>query len=141
MGGTRGLLSSTNTMGKGTKLYSIFFNACPRCQQGRFFAVNNPYNLKRFDQMNAQCACCGERFEREPGYYTGALYVSYAYYTALIVSCFVVMQVLLAMDLSYFLGILITLIIVLTPIVFRLARLTWINFFISYDAQKPTHCP
>lgn len=53
---------------KGTKLYSIVANKCPRCQRGNFFAVNNPYNLKQFAQMNPQCACCGERFEREPGY-------------------------------------------------------------------------
>ncbi|GAB4039506.1 hypothetical protein GCM10028774_41100 [Spirosoma jeollabukense] len=103
--------------------------------------TNNPYNLKKFDQMNPQCRCCDERFEREPGYYTGALYVSYAYYTALIVSCFVIMEVLLDWDLSYFLGVLISLILLLTPPVFRLARLTWINFFISYDAHKLTHCP
>lgn len=127
-------------MGKGTKFYSIFFNKCPRCQTGNFFAVNNPYQLKQFDKMNPQCPCCGERFEREPGYYTGALYVSYAYYTALIVSCFVVFQVLLALDMTYFLSVLIGLIILLTPPVFRLARLTWINFFISYDSHKPTTC-
>lgn len=128
-------------MGKGSKLYSIFFNKCPRCQKGNFFAVNNAYNLKRFDEMNDQCGCCDERFVREPGYYTGALYVSYAYYTALIVSCFVVFEVLLDWDLSYFLTLLIILIVVLTPVVFRLARLTWINFFISYDSHKTTHCP
>ncbi len=127
-------------MGKGTKLYSIFFNKCPRCQAGNFFAVNNPYNLKRFDEMNPLCPCCGERFEREPGYYTGALYVSYAYYTALIITCFLVFEGLLDWDLSYFLTVLISLIILLTPPVFRLARLTWINFFISYDAHKPTNC-
>jgi uncharacterized protein (DUF983 family) len=128
-------------MGKGTKLYSIFFNKCPRCHVGSFFAVNNPYQLKHFDTMNPRCPCCGERFEREPGYYTGALYVSYAYYTALIVTCFIILEVLLAWDLTYFLGVLISLIILLTPPVFRLARLTWINFFISYDGQKPTNCP
>ncbi len=127
-------------MGKGTKLYSILFNKCPRCQKGNFFSVNNPYTLKRFDDMNPQCPCCGERFEREPGYYTGALYVSYAYYTALIVICFLVFEVLLEWDLSYFLSALISLIILLTPPVFRLARLTWINFFITYDAHKPTNC-
>ena len=128
-------------MSKGTKFYSILFNKCPRCQKGNFFAVNNPYALKRFDEMNPQCPCCGERFEREPGYYTGALYVSYAYYTALIVSSFLLFEVLLEWDLNYFLAVLISLIIILTPPVFRLARLTWINFFISYDARKPTNCP
>ena len=128
-------------MGKGSKLYSIFFNRCPRCQRGSFFAVNNPYNLKRFDQMNERCPCCGERFVREPGYYTGALYVSYAYYTALIVTCFIVFEVFLDMDLTYFLIILVVLIIGLTPCVFRLARLTWINFFVSFDPRVHTSCP
>ncbi len=61
--------------------------------------------------MNPQCPCCGERFEKEPGYYTGALYVSYAYYTALIVSCFIVFEILLEWDISYFLTLLISLII------------------------------
>lgn len=128
-------------MGKGSKLYSILFNKCPRCQKGNFFAVNNPYNLKKFDEMNPRCPCCDERFEREPGYYTGALYVSYAYYTALIVTSFMVFEVLFEWDLTYFLTVLISLIILLTPPVFRLARLTWINFFISYDAHKATSCP
>lgn len=128
-------------MGKGTKLYSIFFNKCPRCHAGNFFAVNNPYVLSRFDQMNEQCPCCGERFTREPGYYTGALYVSYAYYVALIVGCFILFEVLLDLELTYFLLILVVLILLLTPPVFRLARLTWINFFVSFDPNKPTHCP
>jgi uncharacterized protein (DUF983 family) len=126
---------------QGTKLYSILFNTCPQCQKGRFFAVNNPYNLRQFDQMNPRCGCCDERFEREPGYYTGALYVSYAYYTALIMGCFLLFEVLLDWALTPFLIVLISLIILLTPVVFRLARLTWINFFIRYDANKPTHCP
>ncbi|MVM36207.1 hypothetical protein GO755_39725 [Spirosoma sp. HMF4905] len=59
----------------------------------------------------------------------------------LIVSCFIGFEVLLDMDLTYFLLILIGLIIGLTPPVFRLARLTWINFFVSFDPNKPTHCP
>lgn len=91
--------------------------------------------------MNEQCPCCGERFIKEPGYYTGALYVSYGYYTALIVTSFIAFQVIVELDLTYFLTVLISLIILLTPPVFRLARLTWINFFISYDAHKPTNCP
>ena len=128
-------------MGKGTKFYSIFRNKCPRCQTGNFFTVNNPYNLRQFDHMNEQCSCCGERFVREPGYYTGALYVSYAYYVALIVSCFIGFEVLMDMDMTYFLVILVSLIILLTPPVFRLARLTWINFFVSFDPHIPTNCP
>ncbi|MFD1141113.1 DUF983 domain-containing protein [Larkinella insperata] len=91
--------------------------------------------------MNRQCPCCGELFEKEPGYYTGAMYVSYAYYTALIVGSFLLFEVILTLDTYAVIGGLVGLIVLLTPVVFRLARLTWINFFISFDPQKQTSCP
>lgn len=28
-------------------------------------------------EMNATCPVCGHRFEREPGFFQGAMYVSY----------------------------------------------------------------
>lgn len=102
---------------------------------------SNPYDLKRFDQMNEQCRCCGESFMKEPGYYTGAMYVSYAYYVALIVVSFLLFGVILDLNLNYVLVALSMLIVVLTPLVFRMARLTWINFFVSFNAGQKTDCP
>jgi uncharacterized protein (DUF983 family) len=37
---------------------------CPRCLQGQVFAT--------LFRMHEQCPVCGLRFEREPGYFTGA---------------------------------------------------------------------
>ena len=35
------------------------------------------YNLKNFDKMHKRCSHCDEDFEREPGFYFGAMYTSY----------------------------------------------------------------
>ena len=43
---------------------------CPRCGGKTLFAG--------FFKMNASCAKCGLEFEREPGYFVGAIYINYA---------------------------------------------------------------
>jgi uncharacterized protein (DUF983 family) len=43
---------------------------CPRCGHGALFT--GPFT------MCEACAVCGLRFEREPGYFVGAIYVNYA---------------------------------------------------------------
>nr|WP_297806645.1 DUF983 domain-containing protein [Tepidiforma sp.] len=42
---------------------------CPRCCRGAVWA--GPF------RMRERCAVCGLAFEREPGYFTGAMYASY----------------------------------------------------------------
>ena len=120
---------------KGTKLYSIFNNKCPRCQQGQFFESDNPFNLKKFDKMNDHCDVCHESFSREPGFYVGAMYGSYAFYTGLITIVFVSCVVFLGINIFYVLAVLIPVIIVLQPVFFRWGRLLWINIFIKYDPE------
>ena len=50
---------------------NIFSMRCPECRRGKVFA-----NL--FLKMNPTCPVCGLKFEREPGYFLGAMYFSYA---------------------------------------------------------------
>ncbi len=38
-----------------------------------------PYDLARYDKMPRACPHCGLVFDIEPGFYTGAMYVSYAF--------------------------------------------------------------
>jgi uncharacterized protein (DUF983 family) len=125
---------------KGTKLYSILSNKCPRCHKGQFFKVNNPFNLKQFDKMNDHCEVCNEIFDREPGFYFGGMYGSYALYTALIATVFVSFVVIMGISIFYVLGVLIPIIVVTQPVFFRWGRLLWINIFVKYDpkaAQTP----
>ena len=43
---------------------------CPRCGAGRLFA--KPF------RMHDNCAHCGLKFEREQGYFVGAIYINYS---------------------------------------------------------------
>ncbi|AEI50137.1 DUF983 domain-containing protein [Runella slithyformis] len=120
-------------MRKGSKIYSILYNKCPRCQQGAFFVYNNPFNLRKFDKMHPHCEVCGESFEREPGFYFGGMYGSYTLYTLLIASVFVSCVVVLKINIFYVLAFLIPILIISQPVFFRWGRLLWINIFVSYN--------
>jgi uncharacterized protein (DUF983 family) len=55
-------------------LAAIARQVCPRCRQGQIF--REP--LRRgILAMHERCPVCGLEFEREPGYFLGAMYVSY----------------------------------------------------------------
>jgi uncharacterized protein (DUF983 family) len=124
-------------MNKGSKVYSIINNKCPRCQEGDFFVSGKAYDLRQFSKMNEFCSKCGLSFEQEPGYYYGAMYVSYAINVAIMVSVWVAYLVFFGNSLSIWWMVLASIIIGIgmAPLTFRLARLTWINFFIKYRPQ------
>ena len=50
---------------------------CPLCGQGRLF--------RRWLWMDERCPHCGVKFEREPGFFLGSIYINYGL-TALIVA-------------------------------------------------------
>jgi uncharacterized protein (DUF983 family) len=125
---------------KGTKLYSIFTFTCPRCQEGKLFKQKATY-ASGFTELEKRCPVCGENFEREPGFYFGAAYVSYALTVALWVALFVALTVfdmIGLMEFDFFedgfllliLGII--LLVGLLPLIYRLSRVIWINFFVKY---------
>lgn len=118
-------------MFKGTRLYSILFNKCPRCQKGDFFVAPSAFNLLTFDKMYTHCSSCTLNYEPEPGFYMGSMYVSYAFYVAWIVTMFVLFVVLLNVDVLDWLWGLIPSLFLLTPFFFRVARRVWASLFIS----------
>ena len=48
---------------------------CPNCGKGHVFEKRT--KIFRMPVMNEQCSECDYRFEREPGYFIGAMYISY----------------------------------------------------------------
>src|SRR3546814_6682898 len=58
----------------------------PRCREGNMF-TGKTYALKA-QKMNETCPHCGLRYEREPGYFYVAMFVSYAFAMAqMIAAC------------------------------------------------------
>jgi uncharacterized protein (DUF983 family) len=63
------------TAAKPSTLASIFQQRCPRCRIGGIFR----YSIFRgFPKMFERCPVCDLKFEREPGYFLGAMYFSFA---------------------------------------------------------------
>ena len=117
---------------KDSKLYSIAGNKCPNCHEGNFFAYNNPYNLAHTTQMNQRCKVCNEDFRREPGFYFGAMYVSYALTVGVGIALYLFMRVYLGFSVTqYFLSFILSL-VVLLPVYYRTARIIWIHLFVRY---------
>ena len=113
---------------------------CPRCRKGKLFKTKSAYRRDMTD-MNKRCAHCDESFVREPGYYFGAAYMSYALAVALWVAVFVALITFDAigwMEFSFFNDAIFFLIvgsvslIVLMPPIYRLSRSMWIHTFVKY---------
>lgn len=119
---------------KGTKLYSILFQKCPRCHQGELFEERNPYRIGKLFDMPHQCAKCGQIYQLEPSFFYGAMYVNYGLTVAIAIGIYVAMwTVRVSWELNDYLIGIITGIIALAPLTFRLGRAIWINMFIKYD--------
>jgi uncharacterized protein (DUF983 family) len=116
-----------------TKMHSILNNKCPHCSKGDFFQTNNAYDLKRFSIMNHTCSHCQENFIKEPGYYFGAAYVSYALTVGLGIVLYLLLGVGFEIGINSFLIIFSSLLIILLPFLYRISRLIWINLFVSHS--------
>lgn len=118
---------------KGSKLYSVFTFKCPKCQEGPFFE-SHPYNLKKLGEVKVNCPKCKADYVQEPGFYFGAMYVSYALGTGIFVCIWFLYDLLFPESSIWFvISLIIFLIIVLGPLIFSLSKIIWANMFIHYE--------
>lgn len=125
-------------MFKGSKLYSIILMKCPKCHEGRFF-VNHPYNLSKTGETLKECSVCGQNYSPEPGFYFGAMYVSYALGVALFVTIWASSNLFFD-NVSVWtqIGLIISFSILLMPWLYSTSKIIWANFFIHYNKHvKP----
>ncbi len=121
---------------KGSKLYSIFTGTCPVCHKGEMYVERNPYKFSKALKMHERCSHCNTKFKIEPSFFYGAMYVSYAVGVAIAVATFIIAYFFIGLDRNYtFLAIIVTLVLML-PLILRVSRNIWINFFMKYDKSK-----
>lgn len=92
---------------------------CPRCLEGPVFAS--------LWKMHALCPSCGLRYEREPGYFTGAMYVSYGLGLALCAPLGVVLIVLGGFSVNQCIVTIAAMVPFLAPLLFRYSRVIWMH--------------
>lgn len=66
---------------------------CPKCREGNMFPVST-FSYRKLTVIHARCAVCGADLIPEPGFYDGAMYISYAFSVALMITSLVAINVL-----------------------------------------------
>lgn len=119
-------------------LVAAFLGKCPRCHEGELFTGKNPYAFGRMLTMYTHCSNCGLRYEREAGFFFGAMYVSYAINIALFVTATVAFYLFLKpyVDWRWYIFSYAVLSLLLSPIIFRLSRSLWLSVMTKYNPEK-----
>lgn len=124
---------------KGWKINSILTGSCPRCQEENMYVEKNPYQLKTIYDMHEKCSHCHLRYEMEPSFFYGAMYVAYGVSIAFGVAFFVITNLILGFSAKTSFIVLGIGILVLMPITARIARNIYINMFVNYDKDWKEH--
>jgi len=130
-----------------TKLEAVIQCKCPRCRQGDIFS-GKMYSFSFKGQItNEFCPHCNLRFEREPGFFYVAMFISYAMNVAEMISASVATYVfglaLVYDNLWYYVGILLLTVFICSPFNYRYSRvmlLHWLTPGLGYipgSGDKP----
>jgi hypothetical protein len=82
--------------------------------------------------MPHYCPNCKQDFLIEPGFYSGALWMSFPIIIIVSAVLWVAFVILFSVDGELAMSIIATIIFILQPIFMRLGRSLWINIFIEY---------
>lgn len=120
-------------MSKRNILVNVFLKRCPRCQEGKLF--NEPFDWSKPVSMPDQCPICQQKFEPEPGFYYGAMFLSYIlsafFFLGIMATCLIVFK--LSLNVSM---VILLMIAALTYLFFlRMSRSLWINIMVKYDPK------
>lgn len=118
-----------------SKLHAVSAGLCPRCRQGKIFKTPL-YAPFGFGEMNELCPHCGLRFEVEPGYFIGAMYVSYAFSGGLALILGFSLFYLFNDPPGWVYAVVVSIgVILIAAINFRLSRVIWLHYVagIRYD--------
>ena len=110
-------------------LFYLIANKCPNCHKGRVFPNSNLFTYNK-DEMYKKCPVCHTNFEKEPGFYWGAMYVSYGLG---VLEAFITYFICRLSGVGMFdwtnLAIIVLALLLLAPFNFRMARLIWQHLF------------
>jgi len=113
-------------------LLSILSQLCPRCRSGKIFRASI---FRGLPKMNEFCLVCGLKFEREEGYFLGAMYISYGVALAIIAAFAALFWAFTGWTLGENVIGAIVCFVPLAPMVSRFSRIVWIYFDRAIDPE------
>jgi uncharacterized protein (DUF983 family) len=104
---------------------------CPRCGVGRLFET--------FLKMHEICPTCALRFEREHGFFVGAIYVNYALTIAVALGSAFALEIFTPIPLGWRVGVAAAAAGVFPLFFYRYSKSLWLalDWFVNPDAPPP----
>jgi uncharacterized protein (DUF983 family) len=118
---------------KGSKLYSIINGKCPKCQEGDFFKNKFTFHPTKVTELHNNCPNCNLKYMLEPSFFYGAMYVNYGITVGISIVAFLIAKLGFDLNLLQSFIIVVVSLFILAPINLRLARVLWINMFVSFE--------
>lgn len=90
--------------------------------------------------MNSHCPVCGAGFEPEPGFYLGAMYITYAFNVVLMIAFGLSIYYFVSLPEIVYLVLIAIVAVITTPFSFRFSRIQWLYWFggLHYKPGKDT---
>ncbi len=124
-------------MSKFNQFFLILNNKCPRCNIANIFKYK-AFNILKFHKIHDNCSHCKVNFYPEPGFYIGAMYVSYAINVFVLITLFLSINIFFNPKLlsTYFFIIVPTILLIWT-LNFRFSRSLMLHLFgdIQFDKK------
>ena len=116
----------------GSWLAAVVQLKCPRCRTGRLFpkgtfAFSEPF------EMYPACPRCGQDYWPEPGFYYGAMFLSYILFSFPFLGLVLVLRFAVGMSIASSMAILAVLAAFGFVYIFRVARSVWLAANVRYD--------
>lgn len=107
---------------------------CPRCLEGAVY--------RGLMRMHPQCPACSYRFEREEGYFYGAMYTSWALMMVTVIPAMIVL-LFVSRDPLLITGVLGLQVLLQAPIAYMYSRVIWMHIDLHFDpaaaSTRPQH--
>jgi len=102
---------------------------CPKCKSGNIFRNHGTTLPFRIPKMYGRCPQCNYKFERETGFFFGAMFVSYALAAAQMIVCLVIFWYLIGLSPLHVFIIIAIMAATLSAQNFKWSRSIWIYMF------------
>lgn len=123
-----------------SKLSAILGGKCPRCRKGNMFQ-HGPLNYMHFADMHKDCPCCNLHYEVEPGFWQGAMYVTYSFSIAILITCFAIITINNP-DTPFMVYVVVVtaIAVALAPLNFRYGRIIYMHLFSGVSFKPGIAC-
>jgi uncharacterized protein (DUF983 family) len=119
---------------KSSTLKDIFRQRCPRCRMGGIFLYSIFWG---FPKMRQRCPVCDLRFQREEGYFLGAMYISFGLALITIAVIAALLWVATGWWITKDVIWAVVLFLPLAPSISLFARVLWIYLDQAFDPEAP----